>query len=41
MSKAGSKFCLVYYYVPEDKDDPEFPNAFGYIEVSTVSNEID
>jgi len=29
MSKAGSKFCLVYYYVPEDKDDPEFPNAFG------------
>jgi len=27
MSKA--KFCLVYYYVPEDKDDPELPNAFG------------
>jgi len=29
MSKAASKFCLVYYHVPEDKDDPEFPNAFG------------
>jgi hypothetical protein len=28
MSKAA-KFCLVYYYVPEDKDDPEMPNAFG------------
>jgi len=25
----SKKFCLIYYYVPEDKDDPEFPNAFG------------
>mmetsp|Transcript_79952 Transcript_79952/g.93426 ORF Transcript_79952/g.93426 Transcript_79952/m.93426 type:complete len:212 (-) Transcript_79952:25-660(-) len=24
-----SKFTLVYYYVPEDKDDPEYPNVFG------------
>ncbi len=30
MSKPASKFCLIYYYVPEDKDDPEYPNAFGY-----------
>lgn len=21
---------IVYYYVPEDKDDPDFLNAFGY-----------
>jgi len=35
MAKAGGKFCLVYYYVPEDKDDPEFPNAFG------VNNSVD
>jgi hypothetical protein len=20
---------LVYYYVPEDKDDPDVPNVFG------------
>jgi hypothetical protein len=20
---------LVYYYVPEDQDDPEYPNVFG------------
>jgi len=35
MAKPGGKFCLVYYYVPEDKDDPEFPNAFG------VNNSVD
>jgi len=26
---SSSKFSLIYYYVPEDKDDPEVPNAFG------------
>lgn len=30
MSKASGKFCLIYYYVPEDKDDPEILNAFGF-----------
>jgi len=29
MSNSSNKFCLIYYYVPEDKDDPEVPNAFG------------
>ena len=27
MSK--KEMTLVYYYVPEDKDDPDFPNVFG------------
>jgi DIX domain len=22
-------FCMVYYHIPEDFDDPEQPNAFG------------
>jgi len=26
-----ANFCMVYYYVPEDHDDPEVPNAFGWI----------
>jgi hypothetical protein len=28
------EMTLVYYYVPEDHDDPDFPNVFGY----SVSN---
>lgn len=27
--KMSSKFTVVYYYVPEDHDDPSIPNAFG------------
>ncbi len=26
-----SNFCMIYYYVPEDHDDPEVPNAFGFL----------
>lgn len=26
---ARKEMTLVYYYVPEDKDDPECPNVFG------------
>lgn len=27
MSK--KEMTLIYYYVPEDKDDPDCPNVFG------------
>jgi hypothetical protein len=27
MAKSTSN--LIYYHVPEDKDDPEYPNVFG------------
>jgi hypothetical protein len=27
MSK--KEMTLVYYYIPEDQDDPEYPNVFG------------
>lgn len=31
MSGGPSKsFCMIYYYVPEDLDDPDVPNVFGY-----------
>jgi hypothetical protein len=26
----NQNFCLIYYYVPQDLDDPENPNAYGY-----------
>lgn len=26
---AKKEMTLVYYYVPEDQDDPDFPNVFG------------
>lgn len=29
MSGPQKNFCLVYYYVPEDFDDPDIPNVFG------------
>ena len=35
MSK--KEMTLVYYYVPEDKDDPDCPNVFG---VTAVKNNI-
>ncbi len=35
MSK--KEMTLVYYYVPEDKDDPDCPNVFG---VTAAKNNI-